>query len=53
VKHLHFSRRMCEQYPYGAEYGCAITRYVRKHRAADIALYIVAALAVLVIWWTA
>lgn len=49
----HFSRRMGEQYPFGAEYGCAITCYRRKTRAADIALYVVAVIALVVIGWTA
>lgn len=49
----HFSRRMGEQYPFGAEYGCAITRYPSKHRAADFALYIVAVIALVVVWWFA
>lgn len=29
MSHLRFSRRMGEQYPYGNEYGCALTRYER------------------------
>lgn len=38
MSHLRFSRRMGEQYPYGAEYGCAITAFERK--AGDWAVYI-------------
>lgn len=49
----HFSRRMGEQYPFGAEYGCAITCFRRKHRAADWALYAVAIAATAVVWWFA
>jgi hypothetical protein len=41
MNQTRFSRRMGEHYPYGAEYGCAITRHASKHRAADWALYIV------------
>lgn len=35
---LRFSRRMHEQYPYGAEYGCAITAFERK--AGDAAVWL-------------
>lgn len=30
MSHLRFSLRMGEQWPYGAEYGCSITRFERK-----------------------
>lgn len=42
MSHLRFSRRMGEQWPYGASYGCAITRYERKaaNWAVNIALVI-------------
>lgn len=30
MSHLRFSRRMYEQFPYGNEYGCAVTRYERR-----------------------
>ena len=44
MNQTRFSRRMGEHYPYGAEYGCAITRHASKTRAADWALYIVGAI---------
>jgi hypothetical protein len=37
-----FSRRLYEQYPYGAEYGCAITAFERK--AGQTAVYIALAI---------
>lgn len=42
MSHLRFSRRMGEQYPYGAEYGCAITAFERK--AGQTAVYIACAI---------
>lgn len=53
MSHLRFSRRMGEQWPYGAEYGCSVTRYECKTPLATKALYIVAVLAFIVIYATA
>lgn len=50
---LRFSRRMGENYPYGAEYGCAVTVYQTKTPASTKALYWVGVLAFIVIFATA
>jgi hypothetical protein len=45
-----FSRRMFDQHPGDATYACAITKY--RTPRYDWALYVVAVLAVAVIWLT-
>ncbi len=36
----------------GANYGCAIQRYPRKHRAFDFVMVLIAILTVVVVFWT-
>jgi len=42
-KQLRFSRRMGDSYPFGAEYGCAVTRYERRVPLHEKVLYVVGA----------
>lgn len=42
MNQTRFSRRMGEHFPYGNEYGCAITAYERK--AGQAAVYIACAI---------
>lgn len=44
MNQTRFSRRMGEHFPYGAEYGCSITRFAKSRIPAhEWALYIVGA----------
>lgn len=42
-----------EAFPFGAKYGCTVTRYKRGDHACDWALYVVSAIGGVVIWWFA
>jgi len=49
---LRFSRRMFDQHPGDAQYACSVTRFKRRMPASEIALYLIAAVAVVVIYLT-
>jgi hypothetical protein len=53
VSQLRFSRRLYENYPYGASYGCAIERYESRRIPLHVwAMVVIGVAGFLIVWFT-
>lgn len=53
MSHLRFSRRMGEQFPWGAEYGCSITKYETRRIPLHVwAMVVIGVVGFIVIYLT-